>query len=367
MIGLAIFLLSCGVYGKDEKMFSDDDFNIPLWDCSTELRGGFGYRDNVLLSHTNAQGSAFWMSGAEVMIFRLPTRGWQFHFFADASDIRYFNSPSVDNEQVALAAAQLAKDFGDGWKSALGVNYLFQNQVFDFSNTYTNQGSVGQVLGHTLAPRWWLRKTVGAFWLEGEVGATRQWLDEPLDNYWEFGPKGMAGWSWGHGSELVISYQYRRLDYDTRERVDALGQSIPRTALALDSHAAGLSFTKVWDEKNHWQTVTALDYESSLDNGSGFFDYDRYRLSQQVRYRNDRWEISARVKLSYFAYSVQTVSATDTASRRKTMCNVAFRVERKLTKHLKAAASYNWDRSISNLDFDDYAANSFMGGLALTF
>lgn len=367
LLRVIVLTVPLSAVAADEALFDEDDLKIRLWNSSADLRGGFGYKDNVLLSHTNAQGSAFWMSGAELMIFRLPTHGWHFHFFADVSDVRYFNSPAVDNEQVAVAAAQLAKEFGHGWKSNFGVNYLFQNQVFDFSDAYTNQASVGQVVGHTVAPRLTLRKTIDRFWIEGEFSGTRQWLDEPLDSYWQFGPRAGVGYGWSRGSELTLSYQYSRLDYDNREQVDAAVGSLTNTALALDSHSVELSLTQVWDEKRHWQTVTSLGFEANTDNGDGFYNYDHYRLSQQIRYRDADCEITARARLAHFDYSTQTVSAADTASRRKTMLNLTLRVERKLSKHLKAHASYLWDRSISNLDFDDYQASTVQGGLAVTF
>lgn len=350
-----------------EDLLNNEDLKISLWNYSGALRGSFGYKDNVLLGHTNAQGSAFWMSGAEIMVFRLPTHGWQFSFFADATDMRFFDSPSVDNEQVALAVAQLGKDFGNGWKSTVGLNYLFQNQVYDNSANYTNQTTVGVIKGQTLTPRWAVRKTFDPIWVEGELNATRQWLDSPLDSYWQFGPRAAAGFGWGHGSELAISYQYSRLDYDHREQVNAAGLLLTNTSLGLITHFIELSLTQVWDEKRHWQTITAAGFEATLDNGSGYYDYNSYRLSQRVRYRDEKWEVVAQARLNYYDYSKQTVSATDLTLRSKTMFTLVARAERKLTKHLAAQAGYAWDRSISNLDFDDYQSGTVTGGLALTF
>ena len=367
LVGLFAWFASGHSQAADTNSLSKDDFKISLWNYSASLRGGFGYKDNVLLSHTNAQGSAFWMSGAEVMIFRLPTHGWQFSFFADFSDARYFDSPVVDNEQVALAVAQLAKDFGNGWKSTLGLNYLFQNQVFDNSADYTSQNSVGQIIGHTLTPRWGWRKDLGPFWVEGEWSGTRQWLASPLDSFWQFGPRAVAGFGWGRGSELLLAYQFSRLDYDTRGQVDRLGATLTNTALALNSHRVELALTQVWDERKQWQTITGLGYETSLDNGSGFYNYDNYHVSQRIRYRHEKWEITAQGRLDYYDYATQTVSTTDRALRNKTMISLLVRAECKLTKHLLAHASYLWDRSLSNLAFDDYAAGTVMGGLALTF
>ncbi len=366
LLGLVALVVSARGDMPGETIAAES-FKIPLWDYSTALRGSLGYKDNVLLSHTNAQGSAFWMSGAELMIIRLPTHGWQFAFFAEATDARYFDAPTVNNEQMALAVAQLSKDFGGGWKSTLGFNYLFQNQVFDNATTYTNQGSVGLILGHTVTPRWSARKSWDALFAEAEVSGTRQWLDAPLDSYWQFGPRAAVGWTWGRGSELALAYQFGRLNYDSREQLNATGGVVTNSALSLNSHVIELSLTANGGAHKEWQSSTAAGFEMSADNGSGFFDYNIYRLAQRVRYRNARWEITMQARAAYYDYATQTVSPTDASRRSKVLLSLGLRAERKLTKHLSAHASYSWERSISNLDFDDYAAGIVMGGLALNF
>jgi hypothetical protein len=367
LIGLVVLLATAFNAVADEELLAEADWEIPLWDYSVDLQGGFGYKDNVLLSHSDVQGSAFWMSGFETMIFRLPTRGWQFYFYAEASDVRYFDFPEVGDEQVALAAAQLSKDLGPGWKTTLGLNYLYQNQVYDLSATYTNDSSVGQILGHTFRPRWGLQKKLGAFWFDCELDATRQWLEEPLDDYWQYGPRAVVGYGWGNGSELALAYQWSRLDYDQREQVDRTGAAMPDTALSLNIQFTELSLTHVWDEPGRWRTITALGYERTSDNGSGFFDYHDFHFAEQVRYRDRNWEIAARARLSYYGYDNQTVSATDPTLRSRTLVRLTLGVERHLVKHLKAYASYSWDRSFSELEFDDYQASVLLGGLTYTF
>lgn len=365
--GLAVLLVSIWTVMAGEDLPKEEDLKISLWNYSGSLRGGFGYKDNVLLSHTNAQGSAFLMSGAEFMIFRLPTRGWLFSFFADVTDWRFFNSPAVNNEQLALAAAQLSKNFGNGWKSVWGLNYLFQNQVYDNSANYTSNTTVGIIKGNTVSPRWALHKTFDPIWLQAELTATRQWLDSPLDSYWQFGPRAVVGHGWGYDSELALAYQYSRLDYDNREQVSASGQALTNTSLTMNTHFVELSVTEVWDPKKHWQTISTAGFEATLDNGSGYYNYNCYRLSQRLRFRDEQWEVVAQAGVNYYDYSIQTVSATDLSLRSKTMITLLLRAERKLFKHLMAQAGYSWDRSISNLDFDDYRAGTVTAGLALTF
>jgi hypothetical protein len=368
LLGLAARLLAGGSAAADAETLSDEEPRISMWNYSGALRGSLGYKDNVLLSHTNAESSALWMSSAEFMVFRLPTHGWQFSFFAEATDIRFFDAPSVDNEQLALAAAQLSKDFGGGWKSTWMLNYLFQNQVYDNSaNYYTNQTAVGVIRGNLVSPRWAVRKTFASFWVEGEMDGLRQWLDAPLDSYWQCGPRTATGFDWGNGSEISLAYQYERLNYDHRPQVSTTETVLTNTLLALNTHRIELAFTQVWDRKQRWRTVTVAGCDFTFDNGPGFYDYNCYRISQQVRYRDEKWEIVGQARAGYYHYSEQTVSVTDTSRRSKTMITLAVRAERKLARNLVAQAAYTWDRSLSNLDFDDYQSGMLSGGLAFTF
>jgi hypothetical protein len=371
LVGLVIFAvcrMALAQTPPPELSFDDDEFKIPMWNTAFEVRGGLGYKDNVTLSpEDSAEASGFWFSRAEVMLFRLPSQGWQFNFFATADDVRYFDAESVDNEQVAMAVAQLNKDFGQGWKATLSLNYLYQNQVFDMSATYTNGGSIGLVQGHMLSPRLSGRKSLGPGWVELEISGTRQILAEPLDSYWQTGPRLVAGRNYGRGSEISLAYNWVFLGYDHREQSDLAGVPLTNTVLALQTHAVELAWTHVFDEKRHWQTITRLGCESTHDNGSGYYDYLVYRAHEQVRYRTSSWEVAAQAGAGFYDYAHQTVSATDLSPRQRLLITFSLRAEKKLTKHLKVHASYSLDRSISDMDFDDYLANSVLGGFGIEF
>lgn len=350
-----------------ELKFDEDDFKIRMWQATYEIRGMLGYKDNVTLSSSSAEGSGFWMSRAEAMFFRLPSKGWQFTFFATADDIRYFDASANDNEQVAMAVAQVSKDFGHGWKSTLDFNYLYQNQAFDMSAVYTNGGSIGVIQGQMLAPRWSTRKTLGQSWVELELNATRQIMSGLLDSYWTTGPRLTFGLEYGRGSELALAFQWVHLAYDTREQSDLVGVPLTNTILSLQTHAVELAWTHVFDEQRRWQTTARLGFESTCDNGSGYYDYVLYRAFEQVRYRTTSWDVTAQAGVGFYDYAHQTVSTTDLSPRQRVLVTLSLRVERKLTKHLKLHASYALDRSISDMDFDDYVANTIMGGFGVEF
>ena len=371
LVGLAVFVLCHAAIAQPapaELPFDEDDFKIRMWNASFDVRGGLGYKDNVTLSgRDSAQASGFWLSRAEAMFFRLPSHGWQFNFFATADDVRYFDAPSVDSEQIAMAVAQLNKDFGHGWKSTLGFNYLYQNQVFDVSATYTNGGSIGVIRGHMLSPRWSGRKNFGPAWVELELSGTRQIMEGQLDSYWTTGPRLAAGLGYGRGSEVSLAYTWAHLGYDSRMQSDLLGVPLTNTVLALQTHAVELAWTHVWDQQRRWQTTTRLGCEGNLDNGSGYYDYMLYRAYQQVRYRTPSWETSAQAGVGFYDYANQTVSATDSSPRQRTLVTLSLRAEKKLTKHFKVHAHYALDRSVSEMAFDDYLANTVMGGFGFEF
>lgn len=371
VVGVALLTSALGRAGGSESppasALEDPDLKIPLWHWAFEVRGAAGYKDNVTLSSQGGAGSGLWLSHADVMLFPLPSRGWRGHFFASVDDVRYFDSPGTDNEQTAMAAAQVSKDFGHGWSSSLGFNYLYQNQFFDMSATYTNGGSIGLVRGHMLSPRWGARKALGAFWLDLELAGTRQMLAAPLDDFWEAGPRLRLGVNYGHGSEIALTGMWTYQDYDTREQADLVGRSLPGSSLAFQTQGAELAWTHNWDSQKRWQTTLRVGGETIRDNGSGYYDYAVYRVQPEVRYRNSSWEFLVRAGVRFFTYDHQTVSASDTSRRERTLLTATVRAERRLSRHLKLHASYHLDRSLSNLDFDDYVANTVMGGLALEF
>lgn len=344
------------------------DFKIPLWEKSFNLRAGFGYKDNVLLSGTQPQGSGFWAAGGDVMLFRLPTRGWWFHLLVSADNTGYFErSTGVDNEQVVVGAVQVAKDLGRQWRTGIGVNYLFQNQVFDVTATETNRAEIGEVVGHNLTGRWFVRKKVQRWWAEAEVNLTRQLYEAPLDDFWQTGPHLAVGRDYGHGSDVTLSYRWDHLLFDTRETVDAQGYADPGTDLRFQAHTIDLIWRHVWDKNRRWQTTAKAGLETNEDNGSGYFDFWLYRAALQAKFLTRSWELSAQARLGWYDYPVQPVSPTDPELREKTLLSAGIRGQTALSKRWKVYAQYSRDQSLSNLAFDDYSANTVSAGVDVRF
>src|SRR5438477_23751 len=227
-----------------------------LWDKSFEVRAGVGYKDNVLLRHPDPKGSPFVTSGLDASVVRLPLDGLRFYFLLSADDNRYWHEAGVDKEEVVIAVSELQKDFGNNWKAGMVFEYAYQNQVLDVSSLEAGFGTA-KVQGHRLMPRPFLRRDFGSrYWLQLEFVSHRQIWREPLDSYWQIGPKITLGHDFGKQSQATLSYMYGKLLYDTREQDSAAGDPIPATSLKLLLQRAELEWRQYWGQAEHWRTTS---------------------------------------------------------------------------------------------------------------
>jgi len=343
------------------------EFSIPVWEQSVSLRSGFGYKDNVKLSGTDRQGSAFWEIGVDGVAFHLPTKGWVFSAFASANDTAYLDhSTGVNNEKFAVLAVQLTKDFG-GWRLGGGLNYTYQDQVFDVSNLETNNYGIGTVRGHTLGERFSGRKDFGPWWGEVELSLARQWLAAPLDSSWQSGPRATLGRAIGNGSELTLSYRWNYLLFDNRQEIDAAGLPLDGTHLRFNEHVGEVAWHQFWDLRRRWETTVRLGMAFNRDNGSGYFDYDETHLAGQIKWHAVPWELSLQLRASNYEFPNQTVSDADNRMRRRTPLTAGFRLERHLYKKAKIYAEYSFEYSYGKAASDHYRANTVSGGLEWEF
>ena len=336
---------------------------VGLWDQTFNLRAGLGYKDNLTLSSVAPEESGFFLSEAEFTLMRLPLDGHELLFLGMLRDVRYFSGEEVDSEQLALVLAQYRRHQGNGWKTGASLRYVYLDQVFDVSVTETNLGSV-QVRGHSVRLAPYVRKDLAKqIFIELEPALNRQWFAEPLDDYWEPGTRLTVGKQYGRKSEASLNYEYSRRLYDERQPYTRNREPIPGESLAYDQHEIALRVRHNWDQAKHWQTTSRLSYYLSQDNGSGYFDYDRYQFLQQVRFQAGKWELKSQVRLNYYHFPVQTVSEDDQSLRHRLTMAASARAQYQITKQLRVFTEYEYEQTWSNVDFDRYTVNSVSSGL----
>ena len=342
------------------------DLPLSVWERFFTVSAGFGYKDNPTLSHSAREPSAFFAGNLELFAVRLPSNGRQYSLFLTADDRRYFSSESVDKEQLVIAQAEFKQVFDDAGEVSISAEYDYQDQIADVSVTETNLEAI-RVRGHTLAGHITARLNFpNQIWGLVELTPNRQWYAQPLDDYLEFGCAAVLGRDYGNRSDVSFRYQPGFRDYDNEVKLTASGEPVPGTHRSFNQQEFRLMWRHHWDEKRHWRTTSRAGYKTNTDNGSGYFDYTRLSAAQQVRYQTDAWHFSVEARFAYYDYAVQTASPSNDL-RERTEFNVGLRAERQLSKAIRLVVAYDHERTHSNLDLEQYFANTVTGSVQWEF
>ncbi len=335
---------------------------VAVWDLLARVAVGAGYRENILLSSVASENSAFFSSAADISLIRLSETGSQLGLFLLADDRRYFDSPSVDKEQLFSGSVFMTLPTHTGHEFGGDVQYLYQHQVLDVSETEAASRRL-LVDGHAVwvHPTW--KYTLGPDWtLQLEGTALRQiYAGQDLDDYWEGAGRLALAHSYGWKSELSLGYRVGVELPDTRPQAGLDGVAITNSSVSFLRQEIGSQWRHFWDRGRHWRTTTKASYMFRQDNGSGYYDYDRVVCAQQIRWANSGWDLKANARFGWYFYRHQRIEAE---LRQRAYYAFDLRAERRIAKHwfLYAAAEYEWDLSNDPLDtFHDWAASGGIG------
>lgn len=382
----ALLMLMSGVATAGDQEIEQDDplEEVPLWEQYFTLRGGVGYSDNILFSDLNQKSSGMLVSGFDVTFFRLPLDGTQINLFASIDDRRYLDGGVVTNlvtgsastnriddlrgERVILGLLQVTRDFTPRLQAGLAGQYSYQDQVLDVSVTEADLGTLPVVGNQFLARAEGLARFGRNQRLLGEFEWQRQLFEQDeVDDYAEFGPRIGWGWDLPRASTLDLEYEALRRDYDSRNEYDLAGTPVAGTRLEYLTQTVGLEWKQHLDVAQRWRLLARAGFSDNADSGTGYFDYDRYTASLQLRYRHDPWEVQARGRVSWYRYDVQ-LSDEDPGERRERLVpQAALRITRTLNRSLRAFADYEFEQAQSNLSYDSYTVNVVSAGLEWEF
>jgi hypothetical protein len=356
LVLLALFSIPCA---------ADEVTNISpssVWDTSARVTTGSGYRDNILRTSIAPESGAFFNTAADASFIRLADNDAYLSFFILADDTRYLDVPAVEYEQFFSGAAQAVMPVGPLDELGGQFGYLYQHQVVDLSEDGT---AVTRMLvdGHsyTLRPHW--KHTLGGGWaVRFEVSGLRQLYGGDLSDYWDAAAAGSLIRTYGNRSEISIISQSKHIWYDSRKETDRFGVAITNTDLVFLQNEIGCEWRHNWDKARQWRTTSKFSYMVNQDNGSGFFDYDRLLLKQQLRWKNSRWEVKTNARFSWYNYPVKRMGAE--SLERSSMLFDA-RVERRLGQRWLTYLFAEREWSMSNDLRDRY--NTWMAGGGVGF
>ena len=340
---------------------------VGRWNNTYTLKTWSGYKDNVLFSAQHPVGSPFAAIGADVFLWRPPEQSWDVVLLASGEYTCYIPGSEVTKEVTAFGQVQAKRPLGDAWQFGISLNYLFFDQVFDNSE-FDQAPSSLQLQGHTFTVqpslRWKLSQ--GTF-AEAEFTLSRQAFRAVVDGEWQAGPKFSLGRTYGNRSEIDLGILFIERQFDNRKPRSADGLSTVNKSLDFQQVEPFMAWKCHWDRDRHWRTSTRLSFLRNSDNDSGFFNYDRYRLAGQARYRGENFQFRAELKLSYYEYALQHAGAADLSNRRRTLAFASIRAERELAKDVKLFAEYSHERLLSNLRSDTFQANTLSAGIEVEF
>jgi hypothetical protein len=126
-----------------KELQSIPELSLSMWDESVLVRSAFGYKNNVLYSSQQPEGSAYALNGLDVTVFRLMNDGSRFFIFVSGDDTRYltpvksltFTSlqpTTIGNEDDAIASAQYRWNLGSNWQSTLALQYFYQKPCLQY-------------------------------------------------------------------------------------------------------------------------------------------------------------------------------------------------------------------------------------------
>lgn len=339
-----------------------------LWDKDIVLRAGFGYKDNVLLTPSARQGSAFLTSGLDLTIYRLPLDGLEANFSVVGDDIRYLRRPGgLSGEDLFLTSATVQKYFKGVWRAGLELRYSYIDQVLE-EFLQTGGAQAFEAKGNILGLRPFIRRDLSSqWWVQLEAPLAHEWWQSPLDSSWKYGGQALVGFSYGPHSQVTLTGGGFYVPHDRWLARDSQGTELPGRRLALWKQVAELKWEHQWDMSNHWATVTKLGFNHSLDNGGGYFDYYRYFIWQEIRFRTKDWEAKAYATLSYFDFPVQAIDAPPAPTLHLTALDVTLRVERRIYKSIHCFTAFEFEQTTSNDPTSEYTARVVSGGLSWEF
>ena len=339
-----------------------------LWDKDVVLRTGVGYKDNVLLAPSGAKGSGFVTSGLDLTIFRLPLDGWEFSLTMVGDDVRYFRRPGgLSGEDLFISSALLQRYFSQGWRVGLELRYSYVDQVLQ---ELLNAGGIQAIeaKGNSFGIRPFVRHDFSTnWWVQLEAPLARDWWQAPLDASWKWGGQAVLGMSYGRHSQVSIEGGALHIPHDRWLARDASGNELTGKRLAVWREVAELKWEHHLDAKQHWSSIARLGFTHAADNGGGYYNYDRYHASEELKFRTKDWEIKGSATFSYFDFPVQMVGPSPAPTLRLDTVQTSVRVERRIYKSLRCFAVYEHEQTTSDDQASEYRYNVGMAGVSWEF
>ncbi|MSU23723.1 MAG: hypothetical protein EXS32_07865 [Opitutus sp.] len=337
----------------------------PAWSSSVGLFTDIGYKDNVLLSHANAERSGLARGGVDALLLHVPRgRLDDYSFALLAEGTRYFSSRTVDHETIAIATAEWRYHPGAAFKFTLDAIGLYSDQILDLSNTDVQRVVAEFKVGSAILNptfRWTIRPT---WWIEAQGTGKRATYRDGANYNYHLGEGALRlGWRPGARFEASAAATERQRRFDQHEQYSISGRELSGTILKITEREAALQLDVKWDAAARWITTTRAGTLRYTDNGSGYFNYRQRKITQSLDWTSGDWQVQAEGAAKRLDYTGRTVGlGLRPPPRVMDEFSAALKIERKLNAQWSVYAKYSWERSRSNDLIASYRMNEGLLG-----
>ena len=322
-----------------------------------------GYKDNLLLSASGAEGSTLVRGAADFLLLHVPRGAADFSCFGQLERTQFLSDRTVDGETSVWVQTDAGYRWGDRFKVGLPVTGYFYDQVFDVSDTDVERLVAElRVKGLMIGPTFrWL--PTAAWWLEAQALGERKRYDDGANDSKVGEGRVQLGWQPGERWRTSLTWLERWRNFDRRAQYSAAGRELTGTELKISEHEGELRTEFTWDRAARWKSTLRAGVVGYRDNGSGYFSYGDRKVAFETEWRNERWRVRLDASANRIEFDVQTVGfGIDPPARIKEEYAASLRAERKLGPRWTLLAEYGWERSRSNDRFASYRVNEGLLG-----
>lgn len=339
------------------------ELDIPVWDLSAELEAAVGNSDNVTLAAINPDASAFVRVAGNTLAWRTVGGSVELVGFADGTFTRYFSS-ATDDAALVIARAEVRWDPEGAWRSTLGLQGIHQDEVIDASSLENDLGAVHARLVNAALLGSVECGLTRSLTLSARPAVRRFDYRPPLDDFTEYEGEIALLRDFAKAGKLAVATRLMLRDYENRPQAGPVGRPIYGTRLAVGQFATDLRHEFAGAGEAPWWARFRIGYLENRDNGSGYYDYDRWFADVRAALTRGAWSFEAEAGWHDTTYLVQLAGFGLTPGRRaRTEWRGFARAERRLDARLSLFVEWEFIDSDSNDFFIEYRQSTALVGL----
>ncbi len=345
-----------------------EETNTSSWSKEFTLLVQGGYNDNVLQGAFAEESSPFISVSLEGFIWKISNEGRKDSYWYFLGEQYYYpDAEGVDRENLVILQNRVAWNPGHTLSGGYKFTFTYADEVFDISRSDLEiESTTLKFKQFDMAPfaRWNLSDNS---YLQLEGGAQRNYFQDSGDDYTDPFARLSYQKGFSFGGKLELGFKTGRKIYDERTQRDENGFSIEHTNLQWQWHEASVIWKQDWMGEKWLQTTTKFTLKLNRDNGVGYSDYDRYKISQKVRLEKKSWSLVGEFNYSFNHYGVKTVDFSDNRLYQRNDLSALVRVNKNISEKWNIFIQWSHEESLSNRIEDEFRQNVINLGFERTF